>query len=86
MVDCASRFPASWTVHAFRGAAGPQLALADRIERFGRAMTATQLAALLAVSTIIVYKLAKHGRIPSFRVGTCVRFDPRAVVNWLRGQ
>ena len=62
------------------------LTLDDRIEGFGRAMTATQLAALLAVSRIVVYKLAKANRIPSFRVGTCVRFDPRAVANWLRGQ
>jgi excisionase family DNA binding protein len=69
-----------------RASACPQLALADRIERFGRAMTATQLAALLAVSRIIIYKLAKKGRIPSFRVGTCVRFDPRAVANWLRSK
>jgi excisionase family DNA binding protein len=62
------------------------IALADRIELFGRAMTATQLATLLSVSRIIIYKLAKKNRIPSFRVGTCVRFDPRAVANWLRGQ
>ncbi len=27
---------------------------------------------------------AATGRIPSFRVGTCVRFDPKAVANWLR--
>ena len=64
----------------------PPLSLADRIERFGRALNATQLAGILAVSRIVVYKLAKKGRIPSFRVGTCVRFDPRAVANWLRGQ
>jgi excisionase family DNA binding protein len=69
-----------------RTPAGPQLALADRIERFGRAMTATQLAAMLAVSRIIIYKLAKKNRIPSFRVGSCVRFDPKAVANWLREQ
>jgi excisionase family DNA binding protein len=68
-----------------RVAANPQ-PLADRIERFGRAMTATQLAALLAVSRIIIYKLAKKGRIPSFRVGTCVRFCPKAIAAWLRAQ
>jgi excisionase family DNA binding protein len=62
------------------------ITLADRIELFGRAMTATQLAALLSVSRIIIYKLAKKNRIPSFRVGTCVRFDPRAVATWLRKQ
>jgi excisionase family DNA binding protein len=65
---------------------GQPLALADRIERFGHALNARQLAALLAVSTIVVYKLAKSNRLPSFRIGTCVRFDPKAVANWLRGQ
>ena len=65
---------------------GQPLALADRIERFSRALTAKQLAAVLAVSKIVIYKLAKAGRLPSFRIGTCVRFDPKAVANWLRGQ
>ena len=65
---------------------GQPLDLADRIERLGHALNARQLASILAVSTIIVYKLAKANRIPSFRVGTCVRFDPRAVANWLRRQ
>jgi len=66
--------------------AGPPLSLADRIERFAHALNARQLATLLAVSTIVVYKLAKKNRIPSFRIGTCVRFDPKAVAVWLRGQ
>jgi excisionase family DNA binding protein len=68
-----------------RVAANPQ-PLADRIERFGRALNAAQLATLLAVSKIIIYKLAKKGRIPSFRVGTCVRFCPKAIAAWLRSQ
>jgi|HubBroStandDraft_6_1064221.scaffolds.fasta_scaffold06649_5 hypothetical protein len=55
-----------------RAPAGPQLALADRIEGFGRAMTAKQLATILAVSTIAIYKNAKAGRPPSFRIGTSV--------------
>jgi hypothetical protein len=33
---------------------------------------------------VTVFKQAAAGRIPSFRVGTCVRFDPRAVAQWLR--
>jgi excisionase family DNA binding protein len=69
-----------------RTPAVPPLALADRIERFGPAMTATQLAGLLAVSRIIIYKLAKQNRIPSFRVGSCVRFCPKAIAAWLRAQ
>ena len=58
--------------------------LPDRIEQYGHALTAGKLAELLAVSRITVFKLAKAGRIPCFRVGTCVRFDPKIVAAWLR--
>jgi excisionase family DNA binding protein len=61
------------------------LSLADRIERIGRALTANELAEMLTVSKITIFKQAKAGHIPSFRVGTCVRFDPRSVAQWLRG-
>jgi excisionase family DNA binding protein len=60
------------------------VSLPDQIEKFGRALTAVELAGLLAVSRITVFKLAKAGRIPCFRIGSCVRFDPRAVAAWLR--
>jgi excisionase family DNA binding protein len=56
----------------------------QRIEGIKRAITASEVATLLAVSPITVYKMAKAGIIPSFRVGTAVRFDPRAVAEWLR--
>jgi excisionase family DNA binding protein len=59
--------------------------LPQRIERMKRAMTAGEIAGFLAVSHITVYKMAKAGRMPSFRIGTAVRFDPRAVAEWLRG-
>ena len=61
------------------------LCLADQIERITHAITATELAQWLAVSRITIFKLARGGRIPCFRIGTCVRFDPRAVAKWLRG-
>ena len=60
------------------------LSLADRIERMRRALTAAELAEMLTVSRITIFKQAKAGRIPSFRIGACVRFDPRAVAQWLR--
>ena len=62
------------------------LTLADRIERYERALTAEELAKLLTVSKVTIFKQAKAGRIPSFRIGTCVRFDPRVVARWLRSQ
>lgn len=58
--------------------------LPEQIERVGHALTAVELAEFLSVSRITIFKQAKAGRIPCFRVGTCVRFDPRAVANWLR--
>jgi excisionase family DNA binding protein len=62
------------------------VSLADQIERTGHALTADELARVLSVSRITIFKQAKAGRIPSFRIGTCVRFDPKAVANWLRKQ
>ena len=47
------------------------------------ALTAKTLAQLLQVSQVTIYKLAKAHKLPSFRVGTAVRFDPRAVAQWL---
>lgn len=58
--------------------------LADQIETTGRAMTAAEVAAILSVSPITIFKYARSGRIPSFRVGSCVRFDPSAVARWIR--
>jgi len=60
------------------------MSIADQIEKIGRALTAKEIATLLHVSPITIFKQAAAGRIPSFRVGTCVRFDPRAVAQWLR--
>lgn len=50
--------------------------------KIGRALIAGELAKLLFVSRVTIFKQAAAGRIPSFRVGTCVRFDPRAVAQW----
>jgi excisionase family DNA binding protein len=64
----------------------PTLSLADQIERQGIALTAEELAKTLNVSKVTIFKQAKAGRIPSFRVGTCARFDPKVVAKWLRTQ
>ena len=60
------------------------MSLADQIERHGRALTAADLANLLAMSKPSIFKLAAAGTLPSFRIGTSVRFDPHAVATWLR--
>ena len=48
------------------------------------ALTAQQLAKLLALSIAMIYKLEKHKGLPSFRIGTALRFDPLAILNWLQ--
>jgi excisionase family DNA binding protein len=58
--------------------------LADKLERVGHALNADDLAELLSVSKVMIYKLASEGKIPSFRIGMSLRFDPHCVANWLR--
>jgi excisionase family DNA binding protein len=55
----------------------------DRIAEFSGAMKAEQLADILSVSPITIYNGAKKGTIPSFRIGTCVRFCPKTVSEWI---
>jgi len=56
----------------------------EELETIAHALTAKNLAQLLQVSEVTIYKLAKANKLPSFRIGTAVRFDPRAVARWLR--
>ena len=58
--------------------------LPEKIEKIGRALTADDLADLLSVSKVSIYKQAAEGKIPSFRIGMSLRFDPHSVAGWLR--
>ena len=58
--------------------------LPDKLEKMGHALTADDLAELLSVSKVQVYKLASERKIPSFRIGMSLRFDPHSVAAWLR--
>ena len=49
-----------------------------------KALTAYELAEILSVSAISIFRLAKRGMIPAFRVGTSLRFCPAAIAEWLR--
>jgi excisionase family DNA binding protein len=48
------------------------------------ALTVSDVAELLNISERQVYKLAAENRIPSFKIGGSVRFDPAAFAAWLR--
>jgi excisionase family DNA binding protein len=58
--------------------------LADSLEKRTTALTVAEVAKWLSVSPRQVYTLAAQNRIPNFRVGGCIRFDPSTVANWLR--
>jgi excisionase family DNA binding protein len=49
-----------------------------------QALLVTDVAELLNVSERHVYKLAAAHRIPCFKVGGSIRFDPFAISAWLR--
>ena len=59
------------------------MSLASRINAIHHAMTAEELAKLLKVSRLTILRRAKRGTIPSFRIGSCVRFDPANITRWL---
>ena len=60
--------------------------IGERLAEFKRAMTAEEVAALFRIHTDTIYKQARRGDIPSFRIGTDVQFDPKVFVDWLDHQ
>jgi excisionase family DNA binding protein len=62
----------------------PSRSLADTIAARRRAMKVEDLAELLGLAPTTIYDMARNGRLPSFRVGSAIRLDPKAVADWLR--
>jgi excisionase family DNA binding protein len=60
------------------------MGLADSLHGKSRALTVNDVATLLSVSERQVYKLAAEHRIPCFKIGGSIRFDPVAIASWLR--
>jgi excisionase family DNA binding protein len=58
--------------------------LADSLDRKTSALTVSDVAELLNISERQVYKLVAEHRIPCFKIGGSIRFDPFAVAFWLR--
>jgi excisionase family DNA binding protein len=58
--------------------------LADSLEGKSQALLVTDVAELLSISERQVYKLVAAHRIPSFKIGGSIRFDPFAISTWLR--
>jgi len=58
--------------------------LVDSLAKRATALTVADVASLLNISERQVYKLAADGRIPCFKIGNSIRFDPAAFAAWLR--
>jgi len=56
----------------------------EGMENTPHALTVREVAEFFNVSAMTIYRLAKAGHIPSFRVGNSLRFDPKALASWLR--
>lgn len=67
-----------------RGSLAKMKSIEDRIAEFDRAMTVEEVAALFALHPDTIYKQARRGAIPCFRVGKAVRFDPWRLLEWYK--
>jgi excisionase family DNA binding protein len=74
-----------WPVTS-RQAGPPYLTVADQIQDVDHALDATELARLLGCCRVTIFNHARAGRIPCFRVGTLLRFNPGEIAKWLRSQ
>jgi excisionase family DNA binding protein len=60
--------------------------LASRVRNMPGALDAEALAKLLGVAKVTILRRARRGKIPSFRIGPLIRFDPHAISKWLLEQ
>ena len=62
------------------------MSIRERIASFRRGMKARELADILGVSEKTIFRQTQKGLIPSYRVGTAVRYDPKLVTEWFAQQ
>src|ERR1700746_2817910 len=60
------------------------MTLIEILESREEALDVHEVAELLKVSERQIYELAASGKLPSFRSGKIIRFDPQDVADWLR--
>lgn len=60
------------------------LGLASQIASYKRALTPDEVAELLGLGKVTILRWARASRIPSFKLGAQVRFDPRLLAEWVK--
>lgn len=59
------------------------MTIAERLSRLEQGISAHELAEILGISPQSIYTAAKRNELPSYRVGTSLRFDGCAVASAL---
>ena len=54
-----------------------------RIRSFGRALTIAELADILSIAPLTLFRWCKAKRVPHYRLGKTVRFSPHTTLLWL---
>lgn len=62
------------------------IGLADTLESRTSALSVADLALVLNVNGATIRRHIRAGRIPYFKIGMTIRFDPKQVAGWLREQ
>ena len=60
--------------------------LAEIVEGKKEALRVAEVARILDVSSQKIYRMAATGKIPTIRICSSIRFDPRDIAAWLRSQ
>lgn len=64
----------------------PAISLGDILASRKSALMVKEVAEFLNVSQRLIYDQVSKGRLPSFRVGDTVRFDPHTLAAWMSEQ
>ena len=60
--------------------------LVTRLKQRSGAIRVSELARILTMNLTTVYQMVEEGRIPHYRIGDSIRFDPVRVASWLAEQ
>lgn len=60
------------------------LGIASRFAAFDHALNINEVADVLGFNKKTIERMARAGRIPSFKIGNQVRFDPRHLAEWAK--
>ena len=62
----------------------PEKDLASILDQRRTAIRVAELARLLGFRQSAIYKMCEDARIPHYRIGASIRFDPHFTAAWLR--